>query len=181
MVLHLARHGETTEPGKFLGRHDPPLNEMGRQQSADLAARIADAGIQRIVSSRLTRSAETARIVAAHLNLGVETDPRWNEIDHGGWDGLTWAEIETRWPDQARRKLQDWWAVTPPNGEPAADFFARVREAFDELCASAATTLLVGHVSVNALVYDWTQGRGDTAQRVLEFQQSCGSSIQLTV
>ena len=135
----------------FLGSSDPPLAPAGRRQSESLAKSLVDAEIEAIVSSQLQRAAETARILGRRLGIEPETDPRLNEICYGDWDGLTWARIESRDPAAAQAKLDDWQAVTPPNGEPFENFRQRVEAAVSDLLAStnAPTTHTRRHESLD--------------------------------
>ncbi len=50
-------------------------------------------------SSDLRRAVETAQIVAAAKGLAVRTLADLREVDVGEWAGLTWEEIERRFPD----------------------------------------------------------------------------------
>ncbi len=121
----------------FLGSSDPPLVSQGRRQAEALAETLANAGIEMIVSSRLQRAAETARVLGLRLGIEPAADPRLNEISYGDWDGLTWAEIEQRDPAAAQAKLDDWQGVTPPGGEPFEKFRDRVEAAVQDLLWSA--------------------------------------------
>ena len=137
----------------FLGSSDPPLVPEGRQQAESLADSLAEAGIEAIISSRLQRAAETARILGRGLGIEPETDPRLNEISYGDWDGLTWAQIESRDPAAAQAKLDDWRGVTPPGGEPFEEFRNRVETAVRDLLQSPNRTVaIVAHIGVNALL-----------------------------
>lgn len=177
MTLFLARHGSTTAEGLFLGSSDPPLSEKGRRESGELAKGLANRGVERVVSSGLRRAAETAGIIADRLELAVETDPRFNEIGYGDWDGLAWAEIERRWPQEARSKLENWWGVTPPAGEPGEAFFARLRTGVADLRAENRPTVLVAHLAVNGLICEWAGDRSDA----LLFEQDCGTTIEISI
>ncbi|MCB9385642.1 MAG: histidine phosphatase family protein [Bryobacterales bacterium] len=180
MTLYLARHGRSLGQGLFLGQSDPELSEQGRAQSAALAERLAEADLAAVYSSGLRRSMQTAAEVARQLGLAVQIDARWNELGYGLWDGLAWDEIERGWPEQAQRKLDDWWGVTPEGGEAREAFVARVRQAYDELRGRPGPALLVGHAGVNAVVeelardaeaFDWA--------RVTRFQQDYGDVMRL--
>ena len=105
--LLLARHGETdwNRIGRWQGHADPPLNETGRRQAAELADRIAGDGIAAVYSSDLVRARETARTVGERLDLRVVEDPALREIDVGSWSGLTRAEVEQRFPQGYARWL----------------------------------------------------------------------------
>jgi broad specificity phosphatase PhoE len=107
-TLLLARHGETdwNRENRFQGRADPPLNEAGREQARELAARLAREPLAAVFTSPLQRAAETADIVAAKRGLRVLAESGLLEIDVGSWSGLTRAEIEQRFPDGYRRWLE---------------------------------------------------------------------------
>jgi probable phosphoglycerate mutase len=96
----LVRHGQSTwnADGRWQGRADPPLSELGRRQAEVATATIRDLGIARIVASPLVRAHETATIVADALGLTIEPDPRLQERDAGRWTGKTRSEIEAGWP-----------------------------------------------------------------------------------
>ncbi len=96
----LVRHGQSTwnADGRWQGRADPPLSDLGVRQADVAAETIAGDGIARIWASPLARALQTATIVGARLGLTVETDARLEERDAGDWTGKTRAEIEAGWP-----------------------------------------------------------------------------------
>lgn len=149
----LLRHGETplTPEKRFSGSggSDPSLSDIGREQAVRVAAALAARGtVQAVVSSPLLRCQETARTVAARLGLDVHLEPGLRETDFGAWEGLTFAEVRERHPDE----LTAWLAsphVAPPGGESFAEVTSRVSAARDRLLAAYAgrTVLLVTHVT----------------------------------
>ncbi|GHE58231.1 hypothetical protein GCM10018785_29270 [Streptomyces longispororuber] len=149
----LLRHGETplTPEKRFSGSggSDPSLSDIGREQAVRVAAALAARGtVQAVVSSPLLRCQETARTVAARLGLDVHLEPGLRETDFGAWEGLTFAEVRERHPDE----LTAWLAsphVAPPGGESFAEVTSRVSAARDKLLAAYAgrTVLLVTHVT----------------------------------
>jgi probable phosphoglycerate mutase len=150
--LLLIRHGESTwnAAGRWQGWGDPPLSERGRTQAAALAARVAGAGIARLVSSDLVRAAETADILAVALGLPAERDPRLRERDLGRWSGLTEEEIRAAYPDELARFRAREAELRPGGGEARAEFVARVAPALSDLAASARSSpvAVVTHMGV---------------------------------
>jgi broad specificity phosphatase PhoE len=104
-TLLLARHGETdwNLHHKWQGQTGPPLNETGRRQAAALAERLA--GLDAVYSSDSERARETAAILARRHGLEVEIDARLGEVDFGPWEGLTRAEIDSRFDGTFERWL----------------------------------------------------------------------------
>lgn len=130
------RHGETAvnAAGLLLGRRDPPLTPLGREQVEATAAIVAAARPVRILTSPLGRTRETAGILAAACGgIPVEVEPRAVELDYGDWDGR-------RLTDLPPGELAKWRAdagYRPPGGESLADVGVRV----GELCAELADGL----------------------------------------
>jgi len=102
----LWRHGRTewNVGGRVQGQTDIPLDEVGRQQAVDAAARLAALNPSRIVSSDLSRAYDTASALAAVTGLEVEVDTRLRELAFGAREGLTWRESWERFPAE----MQAW-------------------------------------------------------------------------
>ncbi len=134
LTLVLTRHGSTprSDPEQHLGqRLDLPLSDAGRAAAASLGARLAGVRFDRIVTSPLRRSRETAGLVAPGRE--AETDSRLLEMDYGRWEGLTYAQIEAT-DGPARRRWEDDPAGLPcPGGESGAQVAARVGSFLDQL------------------------------------------------
>jgi probable phosphoglycerate mutase len=145
----LLRHGQTamSVQKRYAGITDVPLNDTGIAQADAAARRLADAGLDAIVSSPLLRTRQTAEEVAARCGLPVEVDEGFRETDFGQWEGLTFAEVRERWPDELTRWLSDPLA-TPPGAEKFSDADARVRAALDRVLSAHAAqrVLVVSHV-----------------------------------
>ncbi len=63
----LWRHGRTewNLAGRVQGQSDVPLDDVGREQAQESAARLATLGPTRILSSDLKRAADTAAVLGA--------------------------------------------------------------------------------------------------------------------
>ncbi|MFI8422954.1 bifunctional RNase H/acid phosphatase [Streptomyces sp. NPDC085479] len=150
----LLRHGETalTPEKRFSGSggSDPGLSEAGHRQAAAVADALAARGtIQHIVSSPLTRCRQTAEAVAARLGLDVVVEPGLRETDFGAWEGLTFAEVRARYPEDMDAWLASPKAAPTGGGESFTAVTRRVSAARDRLAAAHAgrTVLLVSHVT----------------------------------
>jgi ribonuclease H / adenosylcobalamin/alpha-ribazole phosphatase len=145
----LLRHGQTamTEQRRYVGTTDAPLDGTGLAQAAAAAKRLADAGLDAIVSSPLLRARQTADAVAGRCGLPVEVDDCFRENDFGQWEALTFAEVRERWPDELTRWLADPLA-TPPGAESFTAAGARVQAALGRLLAAhqGQRVLVVSHV-----------------------------------
>ncbi|MFG2358599.1 bifunctional RNase H/acid phosphatase [Streptomyces sp. NPDC048521] len=150
----LLRHGETplTPQKRFSGSGgtDPSLSDAGQEQAHRVAEALARRGtIQAVVASPLTRTRQTAGIVAARLGLEVAIEEGLRETDFGAWEGLTFGEVRERYPDDLNTWLADPEAHPTGGGESFAETATRIAATRDKLTAAYAgrTVLLVTHVT----------------------------------
>jgi probable phosphoglycerate mutase len=124
------RHGNTdwNREDRVQGQLDAPLNELGRAQAAAAAGLLADLRPDAIVSSDLSRAADTAAALAALTGLPVTYDERLRERDFGRFQGRTLTEAAAEFPAEFAR----WRAGEPSPGgdiESQDDLGKRVGEA----------------------------------------------------
>lgn len=138
-TLALVRHGESTwnAEHRMQGQLDPPLSDLGREQSRLLAPLVADLEAGPVICSDLLRARETAEM------LGLEPDrfdPRWREIDMGDWSGKMLAEVD-------KGQIRSWQTgvLAPPHGENWPTFQTRVARALTEATESGESMLIVTH------------------------------------
>ncbi len=149
-VTLLLRHGQTpmSVQKRYAGRSDVPLTDVGVQQAAAAAKRLASAGLGVIVTSPLLRAVQTAQEVASVTGAAVVTDDGFRETDFGAWEGLTFAEVRERWPSEVTTWLADP-DVAPPGGESFTDVSTRVTAALHRVLADreGQRVLIVSHVT----------------------------------
>ncbi len=83
-------------------------------------------------------------------------DDAWRECSFGVWDGLTYAEVAQRWPDELAA-WQESPKIAPPDGESLSAVAARVVEARQALLEQWAGqhVVVVSHVTpIKVLVAD---------------------------
>jgi probable phosphoglycerate mutase len=147
MTIFLARHGETewNRIGRWQGKTDIPLSEVGRAQASALADRLRGRTITEVYTSDLSRARETAEIVARALGVPrLSIDPRLRERGFGCFEGLTREECGERHAEAWALYLADR-QNTPSDAEPHEQVVARVVAALTAIAGSAARA---GHVLV---------------------------------
>jgi len=151
------RHGETAwnVDNRIQGQLDIPLNETGRWQAHRLALAVAEEGIDAVYSSDLLRAWQTAQSVARGTGRAIVADTGLRERGFGVFEGLTFAEIARRWPEQSerwRRRDPDFGAE---GGEVLRDFYSRSVATATRLAGAhpGQTIALVAHGGVMDCLY----------------------------
>ncbi len=125
--VYLVRHGATVLSAEdaFAGETDVALSEEGREQARSLAARLAGEPIAAFYASPMSRTMETARILAAPHRLEVQPRDGLREISHGHWEGRKRAEVEKLFPEEYARWEADPFSSAPSGGESGLAVTAR--------------------------------------------------------
>ncbi len=163
------RHGETAwnVDHRLQGHLDIPLNATGRWQAQRTAGALVEEGISAVYSSDLLRALQTAQALGDALALPVVTDPRLRERAFGVFEALTFAEIEARWPAEARRWMQREPDFAPEGGESLRQVYDRCIAAVQGLAVAHAgqTIALVAHGGVMDCLYRAATRQGLQTQR----------------
>lgn len=151
--IYLMRHGAVSyfENGRPLQPHAVPLTEEGRTQARAAAAALTGVTFDRVVTSGLPRTVETARIVAPGIE--PETWPELREIESGRLADLTDPEAAFQ---------RAFHGVVPEDtvflgGETIGSLFDRVLPALSRLLADDSwdTLLAVLHGAVNRAILSY--------------------------
>lgn len=125
------RHAEVDFPkGVFYGQMDIPLSKKGKEQSIKSAQRLSGLGLDAILSSDLSRCLYITENINGFPADRILFEPALREIDFGNWQGLSWDEIEEKWPGQMQRRMSELATYRPPNGESLSDLWNRSKDVF---------------------------------------------------
>ncbi len=131
-TLLLVRHGRTrlNAEGTLAGwTPGIGLDEAGRTQAAELAARLAKTQLAAVVTSPLQRCVETVAALALSGVAAPEpvADDRLGECHYGDWTGLSLIELQAQ-PQWQTVQHYPSTAIFP-GGEALADMQARATAA----------------------------------------------------
>jgi probable phosphoglycerate mutase len=163
------RHGETAwnVDTRIQGHLDIPLNDTGRWQARRAGAALAGETLAAVYASDLGRAFQTAQAVADVAGLPVGADVGLRERAFGTFEGKTFAEIESQWPEQALLWRKRDPAFEPAGGESLLRFRERVVATLDRLAARhpGEQIVLVGHGGVMDVLYRAATGQELQAPR----------------
>ncbi len=152
MKIILVRHGQTqwNAAKKYQGQTDIPLNEIGRKQAAAAASHLRETEqVEAIYSSDLSRTQETAEIIAKALDLEKKSDPRLREFAFGVWEGMTFSEVFEKYPEEFNNWYHNTLEFRIPGGECLNQVAARAFEALSEIIkAHTGNVVIVTHGGV---------------------------------
>ena len=150
--IYLMRHARVAyfEGGRPLHPETVPLTEEGRDQARAAAAALAGIAFDRVITSGLPRTLETAAIVAPAVE--PESWPELREIEPGNLRDIPEDAIE-------RAFLEAWRDVVPEDtpflgGETIGSLLDRVLPEIDRLLADREwdVVLAVLHGAVNRAI-----------------------------
>ena len=167
------RHAQVAyfEDGRPLRPDLVPLTEAGRNQARAARELLAGIDFDRVITSGLTRTVETARIVAPDQE--PESWPELREIESGRLGEIPEDELEAAF-------LGAWRDVVPEDtpflgGETIRSLLDRVLPAVDRLLADSQwdVVLLVLHGGVNRAILSYALTGGRALLGNLEQSPAC--------
>jgi len=151
-TIYLLRHGEVRSPpgGKrYIGWQDLPLNRIGLEQAAAWATYFEALGLDEICCSDLIRCRETADIIGRRCSLEARALPELREVRLGQWEGKSFEEVKTRYPQAFQARGEQIADHRPPGGESFRDLLNRTWPVFEALVRRPGNrTLVVTHAGV---------------------------------
>ena len=150
--IYLIRHGTTAanQENRFAGRLPVPLSPEGREELTVLAQKFSPAYFDHIYCGPLTRTRESAQIIADQCQAQIHVAEELTDINIPHWQGLTKEEIRTRFGDE-----YPTWLATPdkfnvPGCERLADVQVRALALLKRIQADhdRQKILLVTHLIV---------------------------------
>lgn len=146
--LYIARHGETAwnVEHRLQGWTDVSLDETGRKQAAALADLLTGVPLDAIYSSTLSRSRDTAQIVAGKT-MAVKSLEGLRERNYGHFQGGSDTDAEYV-------KRTNVWDDRLDDGESLNQLLARTRDSLAQIRREhpAGTVLIVAHRITNQMI-----------------------------
>ena len=136
--IYLIRHGETANAGDvcFNGHFDVDLSDKGRKQSILIAKALKNLPIKAVYSSDLKRTQIGAKFIADELNLSHIPCQELRELAFGDWEGLSISEVNRRYPDKLKERLQSIELFQVEGGESFFQLKDRVIPKFKSILAN---------------------------------------------
>ncbi len=167
MRLLLVRHGQTSwnDSGRAQGHTDILLDPTGLEQARLIGDSFSSGIVNRVLSSDLNRSLETARCIALASGIELEIRQDLRERCFGEWEGLPFSEVSKNLYERAQGLGTSQQEVRPPAGESFLDVWSRLDAVHDELRDSNDDIAIVSHGgALSLLLAKLLRGTLDTSR-----------------
>ncbi|NCC24944.1 MAG: histidine phosphatase family protein, partial [Deltaproteobacteria bacterium] len=124
----------------------------GRAQMEAMAGTIRSWRPEVVLCSPLVRAKDSAAILVGADGPKLIVVPDLAEIDLGDWEGLTVAEVQTRFPGEYERRGRDLAGYRPRGGESFEDLARRTVPVLESL-PGKGPVLVVAHAGVNRVLF----------------------------
>jgi len=143
----LVRHPETEANvnGRYVGRGNAPLTQVGEAQASDLVGQISTWSPEAIWSSPLPRTLNVARAASEMCGAPVVVDERLTELDFGVAEGLTYDETVAR---GIKFEFRSEDLPVAPGGESRRDILLRTGDVLADMRSSVIRSAVVTHGGV---------------------------------
>ena len=154
--IYMVRHGATklSSEDRFAGAVDVELSDEGKFQAERLAERLADDSLKAVYCSPMTRTIQTATILAAPHNISLVQKDGLREINHGHWEGMRRADVEARFPEEYAAWEEDPLTFAAQGGEAGVNVIARALPVIREIVLEhrGQNVLIVSHKATLRLI-----------------------------
>lgn len=155
--IYIIRHGQTewNKLGVLQGSLDSPLTKDGMENAQKISLLLKDKKMEKIFTSPLKRTKETARIIALETGARVKVIPEFREMNFGIFEGKDPERIKELFKDffikreeNKFRKLYESY----PEGESYFDVFLRIVKVLTKILANYDNFVIVGHQGINRII-----------------------------
>jgi alpha-ribazole phosphatase/probable phosphoglycerate mutase len=174
--IYLWRHPEVlgSEDGKFWGQTDVSLTRRGKDQQKAVAKYMSQRKLTSIYCSDLQRTQLVADAIgrAFKPRKQVTPLPQLRELSLGEWEGMTYHEIDKKFPGALAQRAEDLAGFRIQGGESLHDLAERVIPAFQEIVAKneGGLVCIVAHAGVNRVIL--TKVMGAPLDRIFRLDQA---------
>ncbi len=136
-TLIFIRHGQSQAnlDRVFAGHTNTPLTELGIRQAENTARFLEQYPIEKIYSSDLLRSMQTAEPTAKHFGLPIIPDCEMREIFAGEWEGKLYETLMKDYREGYDLWIHDCGRAHPKEGESVKALGDRIYRETDRILA----------------------------------------------
>lgn len=132
------RHGSTinTEENRLFDDESyPAINANGREEMEKISDWVRNKGlkIDKIYSSSALRTVQSARVLSEVCNCDFEILTNLNSRKVGIWSGLSFSEIEKKYPKMLEQYHENPENYSPEGGKTAIEYNKKVNDVLNSI------------------------------------------------
>ena len=182
--LIFVRHALTVDNQKsrLSGHIDSSVSEEGKEQIDKITNYLKDFDIDKIYTTTSSRTKDTVKKLSELKSIEIIEKESLKEISFGDFEGLTFKEIENRYPEEFQDMIKKGYEYKYPNGESLIDSYNRVCTELDNIISDCdnQTILICSHGGTirniitylisNSYKYHWNFKIDNGSVTILEIQ-----------
>jgi alpha-ribazole phosphatase/probable phosphoglycerate mutase len=154
--LYLIRHGQVVTSGQdiFYGQSAVEMSPRGSEQMENVAEHLKDVSVDGIYCSDLSRARKGAEAIASRHSFTPVSCAAFRELNIGLWEGLTFEQVQQRFPGAIEERGRSLVQYRIPQGESLGDLSRRVLPAINAIVKRhhGKNIVLVAHGGVNRVI-----------------------------
>lgn len=175
----LTRHGESMDNVRGCIGGDPAISDAGEQY----AVKLADFVIKRLenepTASVWTSTLQRTILTARHIHGFPKVQWRaLDEINAGVCDGMTYAEIKEKMPEEYLARKMDKLRYRYPRGESYLDVIQRLEPVIIELERQRSPVVVVAHQAICRALYAYFMDK--PLREIPHIEMPLHTAIELT-
>lgn len=174
--IYLMRHGEVEghESKRYNGQADICLTPRGEAQYQLLKAKLERKQLAAVYSSDLQRCRFGADLLCRDRAFEPVALAELRELHIGQWEGMTWDEIRSRYPEQWQARLNDLVHYRVPGGESLQELADRLLPTLQEIINrhQGKEIAIIAHGGVNRVLL--LDAIGAPLDRLFSLEQDYG-------
>jgi broad specificity phosphatase PhoE len=113
----------------------PPINEKGQEEIERICEFLKKRGVKndKIYTSPATRSVQSAGMIAKSFKQDFEIIPDLHPRKCGVFNGLTFEQIDEKYPESLNKLINMPTVQTPDDAESVSDFIKRIKISIDNI------------------------------------------------
>lgn len=152
MNIFVTRHGQTVWnlDKKMQGCHDSALTEKGIENAKKLGERLEHIDFDIIYCSPLKRAVDTANYIREYKDTELVLNEDFKEMNYGEWEGMTFDEINEKYPVEYDNFINKPDFFDPIGGESYDSVISRVKSGLYNIINNneGKNILIVTHTAI---------------------------------
>jgi broad specificity phosphatase PhoE len=129
---------------RLMGSTDIGLGKKGIRQAKSIAKYIKTIRPDKIYSSPLSRAKTASDMIKkTGLKVSITVSKELKEIDFGKCEGMTFYELEKKYPKVYRKYISRDKSMSFPSGDSLANFRMRIQKFIDKIIKNEKGTIVI--------------------------------------